>query len=416
MRESPPTGAEATLRQVARVRRRQNVHTAVRALCALLAVAAGVLAALLTLALAIGPGPFTAACAILSTTFLFATGWLVLRAARDWLGVKRAPRWIDRRAGLEGRLFTLLELRPRAADAFFLPLLEEQNRRRVSQWEPQRLVPDPVPRGALAAAVVALTLFASVIALAPRLAPTPPRVGADDEPMHAVATRPGEVPLYTGSGGTDIGTEPAAHAPAAEPARERETSLARTLQRRIREELWGDGHTELTRRPQRKGTPSAEAEGAASESSWQVADGGAPGDRRPRGREEAPPRAQLEAAGDEGANAVARPPENAAGRPGADGGGASGAGTGTDPALYGAARGEDDTPSGRFELGIAARVRTRRAAPRPPTGETPPAAPDEHPVLGARQRIEVAVRRMMISPAYEPIVRRVFAHGEEDTP
>src|SRR6187455_1787368 len=101
-------GADAILRQVARVRRRRNLHTVAGTLCALIAVAAGVLATVLTCALVAGPRLFTAACALLSALLLFATGWLSLRAARDWLAPRRAARWIDRRAGLEGRLATLL--------------------------------------------------------------------------------------------------------------------------------------------------------------------------------------------------------------------------------------------------------------------------------------------------------------------
>jgi hypothetical protein len=406
-------GADAILRQVARVRRRQNIHTIGGAVCASIAVAAGVLALLVTLALTTGPRLFTAACAVLATTLLFATGWLVLRAARAWVGPRRAARWIDRHAGLEGRLATLLELRTRTADAFFLPLLEEENRRRVARWEPHRVVPEPVPRGALTAAVVTLTALASVVVLAPRLAPTPSRVDEDDEVIHAVATPPADAATRGGRGGTEVGAR-AGTLPSAAPARAEETSVARALQRRIQQGLWGDDPAELTRRSRGRG-PSDEAEGAVSEHGWQVAKGNAPRDRRPW-REESPPRSQLDAAGDARAEAAARPSENAARPPGPDGGGASGAGTGTDPALYGPARTEDATPSGQFELGIAARVRTRRVTPRPPTGETPPAAPDEHPVLGPQKRTEVAVRRMIVPPAYEPVLRRIFAHAEEETP
>jgi hypothetical protein len=405
-------GADAILRQVARVRRRRNVHTIAGAVCALIAVAAGVLVALVTFALVAGSRPFAIACAILSAVLLFATGWLAVRAARNWLTPRRAARWIDRRAGLEGRLATLLELRPRAADAFFLPLLEEENRRRASQWEPQRIVPEPVPRGMLAAAVVALTALAIVVVVAPRLAPVPRTVDADEAAVHAAATRSGDLPARAGRGGTEVATELGEP-----PDRQEATSVASALQRRIRQGLWGDEPAPPPRPPRGRSTPRTEPEGVARENSWQAAKGGAPPRyRRMRRQEDMPPPAQIEAAADDGAETAPRPPENAAGRSGADGGGASGAGTGTDPDLYGVARDQEGTPRDRFELGIAARVRTRRAAARPPTGDTPPAAPDEHPVLGPRQRTEVAVRRMIVPPAYEPVVRKIYAHPEEDTP
>ena len=158
--------------------------------------------------------------------------------------------------------------------------------------------------------------------------------------------------------------------------------------------------------------PRADAGKAASENSWQAAKGGAPREPHRRWQEETPPRSQLEAAGDDDAQTAAPSPEHAGERAAGDGAGASGAGTGTDPALYGPAREQDQAPTDHFELGIAARVRTRHVAPNPPTGDTPPAAPDEHPTLGPRQRTEVAVRRMIVPPAYEPVVRQMFAHPE----
>jgi hypothetical protein len=278
------------------------------------------------------------------------------------------------------------------------------------------VVPEPVPRSALAAAVVTLAALASVVVLAPRLAPAPAAVATDDEPMQAVAARSGEIAPRAVRGGTEVRGEPGSFSTAV-PDRAEETTVARALQRRIRRKLWGDEPAEAPTRPSRgRSGPGAETADAARENSWQAAKGVVPHERRRPRREESPPPSQLEAAGDDGAEAAAQTPENAAARAGADGGGASGAGSGTDPTLYGAAREPDEGTSGHFELGITARVRTRRAAVNPPTGDTPPAAPDEHPALGPRQRTEVAVRRMIVPPAYEPVVRRMFAQAEEGTP
>src|SRR6185295_11479262 len=250
MREST-TGAEAIPRQVARVRRRRNVHTLARALGTTLAVGATFLALLVALALATGPRVFTAGCALLATTVMVAMGWLLRRAWRDWLGRARAPAWVDRTAGLEGRLATLLELRGPDAHGFFLPLLEEENRRRLSCWEPQRLVPQRVPRGVLVAAAVALTALASLVALAPVLAPVPRRTTSADEVVHAVPARPGDLARRVANVGAEVGQGPLAPSPPVEaPPAQEPTSLARALQKRIRQELWGEEPpVEPARRP-----------------------------------------------------------------------------------------------------------------------------------------------------------------------
>jgi hypothetical protein len=418
MREST-TGAEAIPGQVARVRRRRNAHIVAGALCTTFAVVATLLALLVALALAVGPRVFTAGCALLATALIVATGWLLRRVGRDWLDKSRAPPWIDRTARLEGRLATLLEVRRRNANAFFLPLLEEENRRRLASWEPERLVPRRAPHGPLVAAAVALAALAALVVLAPRLAPEPPRATSSDEIVHAVPARPGDMARRVSDVGAEADQQPGLE-PLAQPgeaSREAEpTSLTRALQKRIRRKLWGDGpRAEPVRRPPGKGkdAPSDEPDDAASEDTWQVANGSL-GERRARPESEPVPRAQLKAAGDEAVDDAARAPADTEERPVGSGGGASGAGTGTDSNLFGPEQTRGDASSGRFELGIVARVRTHRAAPRPPTGEPPPAAPDERPTLGARQRQEIAVRRMIVPPAFEPIVRRVFAHGTED--
>ena len=49
--------------------------------------------------------------------------------------------------------------------------------------------------------------------------------------------------------------------------------------------------------------------------------------------------------------------------------------------------------------------------PAPPSGEPPPAADDERPALAAGQRSETPLTKMPVPPAYESLVRRLFAHG-----
>src|SRR5262249_44136857 len=98
------------------------------------------------------------------------------------------------------------------------------------------------------------------------------------------------------------------------------------------------------------------------------------------------------------------------------GGVGAGAGDGTDAHLFGAAADEVEAGADPFALALAARVRTQRSGPRPPSGETPDASPgaspDRPPALGGRQRREDPAPRRGVPVAYEPIVRALFAHDE----
>jgi hypothetical protein len=89
---------------------------------------------------------------------------------------------------------------------------------------------------------------------------------------------------------------------------------------------------------------------------------------------------------------------------------AAGAGNDTDPDLFGPPSARRSGAAAMFELALAAPVRTRRGAPRRVSGEAPPAAPDKRPELGASQREHEPVSKMAVPPAYEAIVREVFAH------
>ena len=62
----------------------------------------------------------------------------------------------------------------------------------------------------------------------------------------------------------------------------------------------------------------------------------------------------------------------------------------------------------------AARVKRRSShgGTRRASGEPPPAGTDAHPDLARGGRPEHAIRRMPVPPAYEAIVRAVFAHRD----
>src|SRR4029077_11446701 len=115
-------------------------------------------------------------------------------------------------AALEGRLATLTELAGRPGrEPDFLPLLVAQNVARVRTWEPERVLPDIFPRAALAAAVIAASLLAATLELAPTLNPPPVAVArgrlvdgvARLDGSHARAT--GEAPAAIATSSEDAG-------------------------------------------------------------------------------------------------------------------------------------------------------------------------------------------------------------------
>ena len=94
------------------------------------------------------------------------------------------------------------------------------------------------------------------------------------------------------------------------------------------------------------------------------------------------------------------------------GGAAPGAGSDTDPTLYGDPHDDLTAHGDRFELAIAARVRTRPGSAEARWTDTPGADASRHPALASGQRREQAGHRMTVPPTFAPIVRRLFAHAE----
>jgi hypothetical protein len=171
----PPDVFETVRRQLRIVRRRRNLHQLERALYLVIATACGASALIVALALLGGPLLFAAAAWSIAVAIVLAAGSIAVVTRRRWLSAEQAPLWIDRRAGLRGRLGTLIELERRPAvvgDAFFLPLLRAENQRCVAVWRPERLVPHEVPAAPLAAALAAACVLLGVLFLAPRPRPT----------------------------------------------------------------------------------------------------------------------------------------------------------------------------------------------------------------------------------------------------
>ena len=404
-------------RQIWRLRWRRNVHALAGGLLLVVAVGGGAVTAILLLGLLAGTLLFGVGA---SVTALAAVACAVVVAAgtrRRWLGPERAPRWIDREAGLEGRLATLVELErcgTLPADPFFLPLLVEENRRRLPSWHPAALVPRRVPRGALAAAVSATAMLLLALLLAPRLRPPAPEVFYGDVVPEGAGRRlavPGRVLMAPSRAPADVERRATLPSP----------SLTADLQERIRRRLWGrdwDATREAMARmaaeervrggeSERRSPPGQNGDGADAERSWDLAR-----TSPSRGDTGAPERAAGGEAGErEDGQAAPRdakrrvPAEDAPGT----GGAARGAGTATDPRLLGPAT-DPSRGAGTFDLPIVARVRSLGGGPRPPSGEGPPAAPDARPDLGAGQRRDAPVARIDVPAAYEDVVRRVFAH------
>ena len=425
-------------RQLDRVRRRRNLVELQRALYLLIALAASAAALLVVFALATSSRLFAVMTGSVAAAALASGALILVETRRRWLSRDRSAAWIDRRYALDGRLTTVIAIGGREdhVSAFFLPLLVEQNLRRLTTWQPERVVPRPVPLAALASALAAAGILLTAIALAPGLRPRLPEIVYSDHPVDGVEMDgadgvPDRVvvapsrPRERGRGReTPVGGSGAAD--------ENDSALARlsqALQEQIRRELWGaawermrDAAAELAQaagerpgsadrtRPGRDGlrdgdddeqgdaweearTPGdlgtrQSASGVASGRGWQRRDGAK--------------RAADAASGedDDGASAPSGADEHAAS-----------AGNDTDPAhLFGKPSGRADAGDERFELGIAVPVRARGGASRRAAGEAAPAEPDARPDLGSDQRPDAAVRKIVVPVAYEAIVREVFAH------
>jgi hypothetical protein len=431
---SPIGAAEAVARQIRRVRRRWNVHEVGRAGLLLVALAAGAAAATVLLALRMGLLGFALAGMAIALATLGAVLVLLRSAARRWLRAGRAAPAIDARAGLAGRLATLIELEAREpADDFFVPLLVEQNRTRLPLWRPEDVVPRLVPRRPLAAAAGAVAALVAALLIAPGLAPHIPEVEYSEHPLGAVDAgtlgggRPDRIVIGSGDPPGRAGEEssPAALAVAGSTAGTEAglAGLAAALQERLRDRFWGDGwrklaasmaraEAERTAGSRGPAHPRAGGRGEGPGERWQEARL-APGEggERPRqgGRGPAEPSAAERAAADATAPA-GESEDGGAGGPAA----ASGAGTGTDPRLLGEP--SERLPGGNdvFALGLTAHVRGPSAAGRRPSGDPPAPEGDERPALADRQRPEMPVARAPIPAAWETIVAEVFAHRDAE--
>jgi len=397
-RARPDDPVDGIRRQVGRVRARRNGWVAQRAVYALVALLAGAASMLLLAALLVGPLAFGAALGAIVLAVAVAAARLSTAAARAWVRVGPSVAWVDARAGLDGRLATLLTLGDRGAP-FFQPLLLQTTLARRAAFEPHAVVPSAIPAVALCTALAALGALGIVVRLAPALEPRPLAVasgagGPAATPTGGFFFRRMVAAIATPADPSSRATEPPTNAPiasaGAEPdARGGLANLPAALQASLRRQVWGE--------------------------QWARAGGAETGgDRATRtaAADEASARAGHAAGTDDERNAARRatPGDPQSGDVTTAGAGASGAGTGSDPTLFGPANTDEVVAEGRFALGLAARVRSLETGPRPPTGDAPDAAPDAHPALASRQPPDAPAHRAAVPAAYAAIVRETFAH------
>jgi len=381
------------------VRRRSNSYLVQQAVAWWVVAAAVTATVVLVAALRAGRLTFGGVL-LLGTGALCAASMVVVRRLRaGWLAARNAAERIDRSRALSGRLASVVELEGRARGGLFA-LLVQQNLDALGRWLPEDVVPRRVSGKALGSALAAVAALVLVVVFAPWLRPPPPRVLIGDRPMDFVAGREpldGADRLLVAPGVEHAEPQGAAGSDS-RPETEGADSTFATLQDWLQEALgaderWetggemppSDSSQDATRRVRHdrepKARPVADARGATGGSQAPDADGPA----TPRPGE-----------GDEQARS--------------EGAAAPGAGSDTDPSLYG--KPDDDLPASgdRFELAIAARVRTRPGTAGGQWANAPDAEPGRRPALAPARRAEQAGHRMDVPASFVPIVRRLFAH------
>jgi hypothetical protein len=200
-------------------------------------------------------------------------------------------------------------------------------------------------------------------------------------------------------------------------------TLPSALQETVRRQVWGKAWERVRDQLAQATTSGTAADRALendaateSDDEWELARDATGAVARRHAR---PGTESTDASDENGATVQARPAERhpAATDETDDDHRGGGAGNGTAPDLFGPAT--DDglgEPDGSFELAIAARMRAERLGERRADTIAPPADRDARPALAGDQRRESAAHRMTVPPAYEAVVREVFAHRRSDQP
>jgi hypothetical protein len=399
-----PGPTEAVRRQVSAVRRRSNLHVVQHAIALWVSIAAAATTLVVLSALRGGRALFMIVALGGVVVVCVTTALLARRVGARWMPARDAPARIDVSRGLRGRLPSLLELDGRARGPLFA-LLVHQTVEAMPSWRAEDVVPDVLPIRALASALAALCALAMVVVMAPALRPAAPRVLVGDRRLDFIPTgrppdgadvllvTPGTVRPAPGREGRDGGDDAGAAGPFAGASTALQALQSWLQQTLGADESWEAGepvpsNSERTR-------PRADPHERRSATTAAVDDRAATGAGTPTDA----PGPTSQRGGGTGA-------EPGGGGPGA------GAGTDTDPTIYGQTDDEPVTGRDRFELGIAARVRTRRGSDTGAWSDAPPADGDRHPVLAGQHRSEQPGHRMPVPPAFAPLVRRLYAHAQ----
>jgi hypothetical protein len=400
------------VRQLRAVRWRNNLHLVQHAAAVWVGASAGAAACVVLAAIRAGRAGFVLVTIAAGVGVATVSALLARRVARGWLGTTTVPAHIDAARALHGRVRSATELAGRAPGTLF-PLLLRQNLDALPRWRPDEVVPEVVPARAIAGALAAISLLALVVVLAPTLRIPPPRIVVGDRRLDFVRSdqsRDGAERLLVTPGAEQ--SLPESDADATAPEADRESDLpgdladaSGALQDWLREALGVEERWEA-------GEPVPESARAArpARAGRTISGDSRPAARPVAGGHDVPGRSEA----GEADGAAARKAGSEAGAPGGEGG--TGAGGDTDPALYGAPRDPGGASSDRFELAIAARVRTSRGAAMSPWTRAPEAGGDRRPVLSREQRTEQPGHRMPIPSAFAPAVRRLYAHPAEGAP
>lgn len=409
---------EAVRRQLSRTRRRSNAFALQDAAYRAAAAALSGVSLLLLSALVSSGGAFAVfAWSVFAAVAGFAAA-AVRQGRHRWISATDAAVVIDRRAGLEERLVTLLSVEPERSRLW--PCLLGQNLRVLPRWAPREFVPRAVPRSA-GAAVAAAVLAAAALLVVRGLRPVEVGdIGGEDPQASQLFAESGEA-AGAGSASSTGGEASLA-------------SLFAEVPERLRQAILGTpaGKARFRSVPAnlaRAAGPGSRAAsdgspGASPPSRRSVRQEGALSSSAPAGRAASfagttrlasspseplrgdrplplPPieveRPRVPSAGDRKDIAT-----RGGGGPGASGG------AGSKDDLFGE-RDPGLRSAGTFEVNLAGRSGGAAL-------EGPPNAARARPVvaLAPDPRLDDAIRRAQVPPEYEPIVRRLFRRSGEE--
>jgi hypothetical protein len=393
-------------RLIRRARRRHDGAVLAHGVASILALLVTAAALVALLACAAPALVFAAGAAVVVVALLAGVALVAWRTRGRWVGTRAAAAWLDRRAGLDGRLTTASELGDRG-DAALTALLHAQIAAHAPRLAPRAVVPRVVPWRPLAATAVAFVVFDVTLTLAPsylrRRAVVVASAGDGAPVASGVDVAADALAVYAEDGGGAP-----THGAGARTAVRDEGSgdgfgdAVAALQGWLRQTLgadepWAETDPAAMAAAGPRATPAPEPRRGRRSDIGVARDGAAPDDATTGPTDDGLPDAAARQAARAAAEAAA-------------GGAGPGAGDGSDPNLFGAAttaRGAVD----RFELSIAARVRARSAGPQAAWDDAPAPEPDAAAGPVPAGQPTAPFHPPVVPPAWAGVVRRLYAHA-----